>query len=241
MTTLTIPLEQTATDYIAASARYSLNDIYPCIQGEGCQTGTAMVLVRLHGCGVGCPFCDTKETWHRNIDARVATIDLARASPPAWTEAYADEIAAYCRDMCPGPNWILLTGGEPAEQGLAPLVDAFHARGYKVALETSGTMTGHLGAALDWVCVSPKIGMPGGRAIVPEAVAVADEIKFVVGKAADLQKLEQLLAAVSLKPTVQICLQPMSLSQKATELCLETVMARGWRLSIQVHKLLGQR
>jgi 7-carboxy-7-deazaguanine synthase len=50
-----------------------------------------------------------------------------------------------------------------------------------------------------------------------------------------------LLAEHSLKPTVQICLQPVSLSRKATKLCIETVQARGWRLSIQTHKYIGAR
>jgi 7-carboxy-7-deazaguanine synthase len=220
---------------------FALNDLYSCVQGEGCQTGLAMVIVRLQGCGVGCPFCDTKETWLRDPAHRVATIAAALGTNPRYTHADADTIAAHVAEHCPGPRWVLVTGGEPAEQPLAPLVDAFQARGYRAALETSGTALGHVGAGFDWVCVSPKVGMPGGKDVLSRALEPADEIKMVVGRPADLDTLDQLLELGTLKPDVAICLQPVSQSEKATQLCLETVKRRGWRLSLQVHKLLAER
>ena len=110
-----------------------------------------------------------------------------------------------------------------------------------MALETSGTEVGHVGANIDWVCVSPKINMPGGRPIVAAAMRSAHEIKHVVGKGADIEQLDQLLAQSELRAKVQICLQPVSQSQKATDLCLEVVQQRGWRLSLQMHKYLGAR
>jgi 7-carboxy-7-deazaguanine synthase len=91
------------------------------------------------------------------------------------------------------------------------------------------------------VCVPPKLNMPGGKVVRLEALAGADEIKHVVGRPRDIDELDALLAGRPLKPNVQICLQPVSLSRKATELCIETVPARGWRLSVQIHKYLGAR
>lgn len=218
---------------------YQLNDIYTCVQGEGCQTGVAMVLLRLHGCPVGCPWCDTKETWVANPANQVATIREARGANAHYTEVDERTIARHINTFHPGPRWILLTGGEPAMQQLGPLVNELHEFGYKVAIETSGTARGVLGAGVDWVCVSPKIDMPGGLAVLPEVVAVADEVKMVVGKQADIDKLDQLLASA---PTHgrerQVCLQPVSQSEAATRLCIEVVQARGWRLSVQMHKYL---
>jgi 7-carboxy-7-deazaguanine synthase len=134
----------------------------------------------------------------------------------------------------------MVTGGEPAEQDLEYLVACLHAASFKVAIETSGTATGHLGASFDWVCVSPKIDMPGGKPILKTAIESADEIKHVVGKQEDIDRLDRLIASVSLAPHVQICLQPVSQSPKATELCYRTCLERGWRLSLQMHKYLDK-
>lgn len=207
-------------------------------------TGVPMVIVRLQGCGVGCPWCDTKETWGTPHSDQVLTptdaFDASGKQSPKWISYSASEIAAYVRKANYGPKWILLTGGEPAEQDLEAIVNALHDAGFKVALETSGTSLGLLAANCDWVCVSPKIDMPGGRKVLSIVMARANEIKHVIGKQADLDKLDTLLADCKevLRKDVEICLQPVSQSPKATALCIQTCMARGWRLSVQVHKYL---
>jgi 7-carboxy-7-deazaguanine synthase len=144
------------------------------------------------------------------------------------------------RRVAPGLAWVLLTGGEPAEQELGPLVDALHGKGFKVALETSGTAPGWRGAAIDWFCLSPKLGMPGGRAILRDAIDRADEIKMPVGRTQDVDNLAVLLA-LRTTPGVTPCLQPLSANPKATALCVEECLRRGWRLSVQTHKALGVR
>src|SRR5689334_15749490 len=123
-----------------------------------------------------------------------------------WLDA--ETIAETIAERFRGPKWILLTGGEPAQYPLAPLVEALHQRGYRVAIETSGTETGHFDAGLDWVCVSPKLNMPGGKVFNLATLENADEIKFVVGKADDIVILEDLLAQATLKENAQILLQP---------------------------------
>jgi 7-carboxy-7-deazaguanine synthase len=219
--------------------KYPVNDIYTCVQGEGVQTGVAMVLLRLHGCDVGCPWCDTKETWAFDAALEVDSIEAALGANGRFCYRTAEQIAAYITANHPGPKWILVTGGEPAQYDCRELVEGLQARGYKAALETSGTETGHVEAGFDWVCVSPKQDMPGGKVVKTAAMRSADEIKQVVGKQDDIDKLDRLLAENDLKEVVQSCLQPVSTSQKATELCLEVVQARGWRLSLQMHKYIG--
>lgn len=220
---------------------YPVNDCYVCVQGEGSLTGMAMVLLRLHGCDVGCPWCDTKETWAFESVLEQASLADALGTDGKFARLSADAILSHIQTHAAGPKWILITGGEPAQYDLKSLVTTLQVAGYKCAIETSGTEVGHMDAGIDWVCVSPKIDMPGGKEVLPETWETADEIKFVVGKQSDIDVLDSWLDRVTLKPTAEICLQPISVSEKATKICLDTVQARGWRLSIQTHKLIGVR
>lgn len=221
------------------SVKYPVNDLYTCVQGEGVQTGVPMVLLRLQGCAVGCPWCDTKETWEMAAQNERDSLAEALGATPQYAYLNAAEIIETIREKHEGPQWVLVTGGEPAQYDLRPLVKAIHQVGLKAALETSGTELGHVEAGFDWVCVSPKMNMPGGKKVRAEAFRVADEVKHVIGRHQDVVELDALLASLTLKPETQICLQPVSLSQKATALCLETVQERGWRLSVQMHKYIG--
>lgn len=234
---------------IAGGIEYDLNDMYVSVQGEGCLTGVPMVVVRLMGCPVGCPFCDTKETWNAETQHRRQFVDFDawKGATPEWSRTTAQQIARKARELAgEWVNWIMLTGGEPAQQRLKALVDAFHAERFSVGLETSGTAVGHIDAGCDWVTVSPKIGMPGGMSIKPGALALAHEIKFVIGKEADVLKMGEFyheFASVigSAHPDLpaEKCVQPMSQSAKATELCVKLAREKGYRLSIQVHKYVG--
>lgn len=200
-----------------------------------------MTLLRLQGCPVGCPFCDTKYTWETSLSEKVLTLDAALGATPKWVELNAQEISERIAKDFSGPRWVLVTGGEPAEQDLKELVAALHTAsvGRLVALETSGTALGFVDAGFDWVCISPKINMPGGKKVLAEAVYWADEIKYVIGRQKDLDELDQFLKTYGRRKSwAEICLQPMSLSKKATELCIKTCMERGWRLSVQTHRLL---
>jgi 7-carboxy-7-deazaguanine synthase len=224
--------------------KYPVNDIYPCIQGEGCQTGLAMIMLRLHGCPVGCPWCDTKETW--SIGDRQhcrRTINEVLGANVLWCEVEASDLVHYISSLmnCGGTKWVLVSGGEPALNNLGPLVRELHLHGYKAAIETSGTALGHVAAGFDWITVSPKIDMPGGYGLKARAFEGASEVKFPVGKPDDIENLDRLIQRGIIQAGTTICLQPLSLSPRATRLCEETARHRGWRLSVQVHKLLNLR
>ena len=130
-------------------------------------------------------------------------------------------IIKVVKDLTEGQKWILLTGGEPLEQDVIPLTKALRGAGYKIALETNGTRP--LRGIFDWVCVSPK-----GDAL-PGVCQAANETKIVIENVKDIPQAEY----------VNICLQPMGGNQKALELCIRVVQERGWRLSVQLHKLLN--
>lgn len=257
------------------SVTYRVNDIYATIQGEGKMVGTPMILLRLHGCSVGCTFCDTKETWATGDAAlpwRRATLADVRGSNELWVELDEGSLVRAISEerdrSAPGVEWVLLTGGEPAEQPIRPLIRALHGAGFKVALETSGTARGHLpdesslrldlsdgspvspsgsmrhdspDDSCDFVCCSPKLGNPAGRPILSDVVRGADEIKMVVGKASDVQAFESFIREHGLTDMSKLSLQPMSESRKATELCMAAALRLGCRVSIQTHKVIGVR
>ena len=219
--------------------KYNVNNIYECIQGEGVMTGVPMVMLRLHGCPVACSFCDTKETWLTKPKNERQSYNDAQGVNSLYWGTHQSNIAQHISSEYKTLKWVLVSGGEPAITDLLPLTNALHDAGFKVALETSGTADGLIGAGIDWVCISPKINMPGGLSILPSVFPFADEIKYVVGKQSDLTSLDELLTDMQLKEGVTICLQPMSQSKRATKLCIQTAMKRGYRLSVQMHKYLS--
>lgn len=233
----------------AAAIEYPVNDYYVSIQGEGQLTGTSMIILRLHGCGVGCHFCDTKETWELQDETLALQLHQIRGKNPDYTYADGDTIAKTLRDELEKTTqwqahnvtpYVLLTGGEPADYDLSQLVAALHVENFFVALETSGTAKGHLDADIDHVCVSPKFGNPSGLEVYDDVLLDADEVKFVVGKQADIDLVLSKINLGLIDPTRQvISLQPMSQGQKATTLCIEACKKWGFNLSVQVHQYIA--
>lgn len=221
---------------------YPVNSIHLTIQGEGATIGLPVVLVRLQGCDVGCSFCDTKETWELTLTHKVDSIVVGNAlKKPTWALMTPEEIVGACRSLG-GPRRVLLTGGEPARYDLRFLFDALHAADYSIILETSGTASGHLPAykeVEDHVVVSPKYAcLP----LLDQVVYQADELKFVVGKRADIDQAIGLIKRLFENRYMPIISwQPMSQSEKATALCVEAVTLGDIpsRLSLQLHKYIG--
>lgn len=230
----------------SASARYPVNDVYLSVQGEGAKTGMPMLIVRLQGCAVGCYFCDTKETWELDPANDVTGGVAFHGKTPHFRYFEGAELAAYCRQFvdtnshwnADRDQWILLTGGEPANYMLGELVRALHDRGFKVALETSGTAWGHLAAGCDWVTVSPKINNPAGMPLDMFVLEQADELKFVIGGVGHSQEMFALLDKMNIRHKQIISLQPISQSKPATRICFELAIKLGYSLSLQTHKYI---
>lgn len=115
-----------------------VNEIFWSAQGEGLASGVPAIFVRLAGCSLRCPYCDTRRAWARGRKLTAADV--------AATVAVLK--AAHPRSR------LVLTGGEPLEQDLAELAAAFRRRRYFVAVETNGLHFQEL--AIDWWTVSPK-------------------------------------------------------------------------------------
>jgi 7-carboxy-7-deazaguanine synthase len=222
-------------------AVYPINDMYPCIQGEGAMAGTPMVLVRLQGCPVGCPFCDTKETWRLDPDNERPTFQESRGQNPLYAMIQDAEIVALVERFRAGGPWVLVTGGEPSEYDMTPLVQALHGSGFKVAVETSGIGHGCEGAGFDWICLSPKLLSPHRPMWESQLAREADEIKMVVGKAEDVRRYDRWLESLREKPRAILSVQPVFGSRAAYNLCVQLCMVRGWRLSLQTHRFMDAR
>lgn len=219
-----------------------INEIFSSIQGEGSFTGTPSVFVRLQFCAVGCPWCDTKHTWIKD-DSRKISFEAMLAKTKdsdEWADVFTGDLAIYLLNQ--PEKHIVITGGEPCVYDLHEFTEFLSDLGKSVQIETSGTS--EIKVAGDaFVTLSPKIDMPGGLKVLVGSVYRADEIKMPVGKQKDVDALKSFIgdhrALVSRCPPVY--LQPLSQSEKATELCIEQARQNGWRLSAQLHKYLKVR
>ncbi|MGB2078774.1 MAG: 7-carboxy-7-deazaguanine synthase QueE [Vibrio sp.] len=222
---------------------YKLNEMFETIQGEGSFTGVPSVFIRLQGCNVGCAWCDTKQTWDVSKHDQIGVDDvLAKTQDdPRWCELDAQGLVAQYKVQGYRAKHIVITGGEPCMYDLTPLTQAFEAIGCYCQIETSGTSPIRC-TEQTFVTVSPKIGMKGRLPVLAEALLRADEIKHPVGTQKDIDQLDALLMqhqsdGHALK--AQIALQPISQKPRATALCIDTCIARNWRVSIQTHKYLN--
>jgi len=206
---------------------YSVKEIFYTLQGEGAHAGRPAVFCRFAGCNLWsgreadratavCRFCDTDF---------VGTDGVLGGK-----FAQAAALAAVINSQWPVTDtlhkYVVLTGGEPLLQLDAALIDALHAQGFIIAIETNGTLPVPHG--VDWVCVSPKIG-------AELVVTAGDEIKVVIPQVG-----QQLQDYAGLDFT-HFFLQPMDGPMLAahTRLAIDTCQKQPqWRLSLQTHKYL---
>ena len=206
---------------------YSVKEVFLTLQGEGGQAGSAAVFCRFAGCnlwtgreqdraGAVCSFCDTDFVGTDGTGGgRFKTAQaLAQRIEAVWGAGEGDRL-------------VVCTGGEPLLQLDADLIAALHARGFRVAVETNGTLAAPPG--LDWICVSPK-------AAAPLAQTFGQELKLVHPQpGVDPAAFEHLAFE-------RFFLQPMdgpdreANTRAAVAYCLAHPR---WRLSVQTHKYIG--
>ena len=209
---------------------YQVKEIFYTLQGEGSNAGRPAVFCRFAGCNLWsgreqdratavCRFCDTD----------FVGTDGTLGGKFKNADALADQIQAQWPAGDHANRFVVMTGGEPLLQVDVALIDALHARGFEIAVETNGTITAPPG--IDWICVSPKAGAPWIQ-------RTGHELKLVWPQPAfDLDELEA--AAFTHR-----YLQPMDCSerQRNTEACIQLCLQRSaWRLSLQTHKISGIR
>jgi 7-carboxy-7-deazaguanine synthase (Cx14CxxC type) len=206
---------------------YAVKECFLTLQGEGVQSGSRAVFLRFAGCNLWsgreqdrasaqCNFCDTDFVGTDGEGGgRFASADgLATQVEALWGEGREGRL-------------VVITGGEPMLQLDPALVDALHARGFRVAVETNGTLPAVAG--LDWICVSPK----AGTQVVQRS---GNELKLVWPQAGiDPAELEGWAFD-------HFLVQPMDCDEReeAVEAAVRLAMDRPkWRLTLQAHKVVG--
>jgi 7-carboxy-7-deazaguanine synthase len=207
---------------------YSVKEIFYTLQGEGANAGTPAVFLRFAGCNLWsgrekdrasavCRFCDTQ----------FVGVDGPGGGRFRTPSALANAVAAQWPKRVKASRFVVCTGGEPLLQLDKPLIAALHAKDFRVAIETNGTLKPPPG--IDWICVSPK-------ARAPLTLARGDELKLVFPQqGAEPERYEKLQFN-------HFFLQPMDGPRHAhnTRLAVAYCKARPhWRLSLQTHKLIG--
>jgi len=208
---------------------YAVKEMFLTLQGEGVNAGRRAVFVRFAGCNLWsgreqdratavCRFCDTDFVGTDGLGGGkfADAAALAAAAAGFWG---------------PGAErrFVVLTGGEPMLQVDDAVVDALHAAGFTIAIESNGTLPVHPG--IDWICISPK----AGSEVVQRR---GDELKLVWPQPGTD------VAAIERWDFAHFLLQPMddARGQANVDAAMALVMERPrWRLSLQTHKMLGLR
>jgi 7-carboxy-7-deazaguanine synthase len=206
---------------------YLVKELFFTLQGEGARTGRAAVFLRFAGCNLWtgreadraravCKFCDTE------------FVGIDGTGGGRFEDA--PSLARGARTLFPegGVPYVVCTGGEPLLQLDPPLIDALHAEGFEIAIETNGTLAAPPG--IDWICVSPKAGSE-------LVLRRGNELKLVhPQEGAPPEAFEGL-------EFEHFFLQPMHdglLTKQNTERAIAHCRTHPrWRLSLQTHKLLG--
>ncbi|AWB68859.1 7-carboxy-7-deazaguanine synthase QueE [Saccharobesus litoralis] len=212
--------------------------MFETIQGEGAYTGTPSIFIRLQGCPVGCPWCDTQQTWYVEEKDKISAKDMLakQGDSPTWSTLTVAEIMLVIEQQGYHAKHVVITGGEPCMYDLTELTTVLQTAGYQCQIETSGTF--EIKTHTDtWVTLSPKVNMKGKYPILDTCLARANEIKHPVATEQHIIELEALLARGDF--TKLIYLQPISQKSRATEFAIKTCIEKNWRLSIQTHKYLN--
>ena len=205
---------------------YAVKEMFLTLQGEGGQAGRAAVFCRFAGCNLWsgreedratavCTFCDTD------------FVGMDGEGGGRFADADGLVAAACALWRGDGRRLVVCTGGEPLLQLDAPLIAAFHAAGFEIAVETNGTLAAPAG--IDWICVSPKAAAPVVQQSGQELKLVYPQVEAPPERFADLD-------------FERFYLQPMDGPDRAhaTAAAIAYCLAHPqWRLSVQTHKYLG--
>jgi 7-carboxy-7-deazaguanine synthase len=206
---------------------YAVKELFYTLQGEGANAGRPAVFCRFAGCNLWsglerdratavCRFCDTDFVGTDGVGGGKfsSAVDVAKAIDRTWTGST-------------GQKFVVFTGGEPLLQLDAALIDAVHAQGFVIAIETNGTLP--VPPGVDWVCVSPKaeaelVVMTGDelKLIFPQQGGAPDRYEGLDFKHKFLQPMDSPLKADNTKTAIEYCMAHPT-----------------WRLSVQTHKILG--
>jgi 7-carboxy-7-deazaguanine synthase len=213
-----------------------VHSIFYTIQGEGPFCGHPAVFLRLAGCNLQCPSCDTEYTQGRQ---QVKVLNILQEITDQWVHRLKSNY----------PPLVVITGGEPFRQNLTVVIDLLMVRGYRVQIETNGTLapSHYLPHGVTVVC-SPKTGR-----IATGLLPFINAYKYVMShESMDLDGLPIRALNHSASPRVArphagykgpIYLQPMDAKDEEVNKCniravVRSAMQNGYIVQLQVHKIL---
>lgn len=222
--------------------QYSIHSIFETIQGEGPFCGTPSVFIRLYGCNLQCPMCDTEYT------------SRSRRMTPEEIVAAVGKLRAT--------GLVVVTGGEPFRQPIGELLESLFEAGYYVQVETNGTLRpptlarAYYRLSLEhplkgiYVVCSPKTGyvhpMTELAAVCYKYVLAAGQISLVDGL--PHKALGHVANPILARPPAHyprtIYVQPEDSqdedrNKQNLQACIESAMRHGYTIQLQIHKILG--
>jgi len=203
-----------------------IKSIFPTLQGEGIYVGVPAVFIRLGGCNLACDFCDTD---FENFATTPLPQIIAKTSELAQNNSGKRVI-----------NLVVITGGEPLRQNIAPLCEALLASGFLIQIETNGTIYRDLPKGVDIIC-SPKNTNGNYAPIRPDLLPNITAFKFIIS--ANNSKYNHVPEIGQSEYNTAVFAQPMDEGDSAKnaenqKLAIEICMQNGYRLSLQTHKIL---
>jgi 7-carboxy-7-deazaguanine synthase len=207
-------------------AQLEVKSLFATLQGEGPYAGQPAVFVRLGGCNLACSFCDTDFEGF----AAMPVLDMVER-----IKHLAQENGRRVRQL------VVITGGEPLRQNIAPLCEALLAEGFKVQIETNGTLMRPLPDKVDIVC-SPKNTGGGYMRLREDLLPRLQALKFLISR--HDENYNHVADVGQGAYPIPVYVQPMDEYDDArnaenTTLALELATRHGYRLSLQLHKMLG--
>ena len=204
---------------MSAASTLPVVETFHSLQGEGHHSGRSAFFIRLAGCAVGCPWCDTKHSWPTTGHHHREEQTLAEEANKA---------------IQAGAAFTVITGGEPLHHNLNGLTKALTSTQRPTHLETSGV--DQLSGRFDWITLSPKRHHPPRADLLNQC----HELKVVVHEPDDLIFAEAMAAGT--EQGTLLMLQPGWDSDQGRALAIDFIQRRPqWRLSLQTHKWLGVR
>lgn len=198
--------------------------IFPTLQGEGPFVGHPAVFVRLGGCNLACDFCDT---------------EFEEFIPMALPDLLQQVEREAKHDVRRVRGLVVITGGEPLRQNIAPLCAALMDLGFTVQIETNGTLYRPLPEGVHIIC-SPKVTDGRYHPLRPDLLARVDALKFII-RAGDpvygnIGDIGEYRAPIYVQPMDEY--DPIKNAANQAR-ALQLAQERGYRLSLQTHKMLG--
>jgi len=204
-----------------------VQEIFPTLQGEGPNAGTPAIFIRLGGCNLACDFCDTEFESFGNMQITDIVAKVADIS--------TEDTGKKLQEL------IVITGGEPLRQPIEQLCQKLIDNGFKVQIETNGTLYRSLPEAVEIIC-SPKNSGNGYGNIREDLLARVNAFKFIISESD--KKYSTVPEVGQSKYNKEIYVQPMDeydVEKNNANLALAEKLAleRGYKLSIQMHKIWG--